>query len=375
MNPANTEVVDKLLKIVLFLCGSSMGVFYGFEGWRGSVKNISIKDSPRFKNMVWVLGAGAAAFITDFKAVDKQADRGELLLIYAIGFFAAAFVTIAGWGVVLFFKFWWLGRTRPQSVPPEPFSPIFDYFWYGFAYHHERYEAALEGERRNDFRRYRAYIQVYADQISLAIAAASHAEDQSSARREVAREILKSIRAVVIAYHEKLPNLEINTNYMKAISANQLSGADWERVRFYDKKDKGRYEYFLALSEYAVQQSIEDFILPVENRNNPESARRVLPGAPEAFLKTHYVAVPDTRKITYPAGVPKAIIAEIKSYFEAKTFRSFGSIPIIANGRRVGVVNVDSNELNVFGASDGETEEIVTLLSPFCVLLGQVVTV
>jgi len=41
--------------IIFFLLGLVIGVFYGLQGWHASVKEVHIKDSPRWKNFKWAI--------------------------------------------------------------------------------------------------------------------------------------------------------------------------------------------------------------------------------------------------------------------------------------------------------------------------------
>jgi hypothetical protein len=47
------------------LVGFSLGIFYGFDGWRGSTDEIEFKESPRVKNLIWILTAALASVIGD----------------------------------------------------------------------------------------------------------------------------------------------------------------------------------------------------------------------------------------------------------------------------------------------------------------------
>jgi hypothetical protein len=46
------------------------------------------------------------------------------------------------------------------------------------------------------------------------------------------------------------------------------------------------------------------------------------------------------------------------------------SLPVFARGKTLGVVNVEVNQTNAFGRTEGEQEAIVEQLIPFCSLLG-----
>jgi hypothetical protein len=50
------------------LVGLALGIFYGFDGWRGNTAEIEqLQDSPRVKNLIWILGAGVTAFFRRHK--------------------------------------------------------------------------------------------------------------------------------------------------------------------------------------------------------------------------------------------------------------------------------------------------------------------
>jgi hypothetical protein len=369
---------EHLLDIVFVLLGCAMGVFYGFYGWRGSVKDVDIKDSPRWKNLRWVFAVAAGTFFADLKAVVPTAEKGRLLELYAIGFFLSGFLFIFFWAVVIAINFLYMRFFDRDNLPPEPFSPVADYIFYGYSYYRARYEAAIEALRNDQFEQYKRNVQTflpsYVQQLASAIAAVEghKAASGETERAKIAKEILRSIRGVVVSYQQKTAGVEINANYMEVIPKAKFPVGDWDKVRFHFG-DKERYPHFLALQGYAEDIETEDFILPVEDKNDTKHSKLALPGAPQAFMKGGGpIFVDDTENIHYPPGLPKEVVAQMQSYFKEKAFRSFVSIAIFGGGAKLGVVNVDSNKTRIFGPSGEQQDQIKTVLAPFCILLGQV---
>ena len=367
--------------IIFFLLGLVIGVFYGLQGWHASVKEVHIKDSPRWKNFKWVIGGAAFTFFGDLRVALPNPDKGRLLLLYFLGVLIAACLIVIGTGAVIWIEFSYRRIFARESLPPAPFSPVFDYFWYGYSYYRTRYEAAIEGMRNDllkarelQMQTYKAYVQAYIEQVANSIAAVEgyKANPSTVGRDSVARQILRSIKAVVIAYQEKGTNVKVNANYMVAIPRDELNPSEWSKVRF-SFGDAKRYSHFLALRAYAEDTEVEDFLLPVEDRNDLQNAKLTLPGAPKAFVTCQNQFIGDTTEIKYPRGLPNDITAGMATYFEGKGFKSFVSLNIFqGGGRRLGVVNVDSSKPEVFGSSEDQREEIMLLLSPFCLLLGQI---
>lgn len=59
--PGNT------LEWILLFIGCAMGVFYGLDGWRGSLEAVDLQNSPRVKNFIWVVIVAFGTFIADFR--------------------------------------------------------------------------------------------------------------------------------------------------------------------------------------------------------------------------------------------------------------------------------------------------------------------
>jgi hypothetical protein len=83
------------------LVGVTIGIFYGFDGWRGNTSELDFQDSPRVKNLLYVLGAGFTAFIGDVKALDPEAKKDLVLLAYFLPCFVSGLVVVVFWGAVI----------------------------------------------------------------------------------------------------------------------------------------------------------------------------------------------------------------------------------------------------------------------------------
>src|ERR1700691_235628 len=83
------------------LAGLGLGIFYGFDGWRGSTEDLELKDSPRVKNLLWILGGAFSAIIGDVKAIDATAKKPVLLLLYFAAFLIGAVAVVAVWGIIV----------------------------------------------------------------------------------------------------------------------------------------------------------------------------------------------------------------------------------------------------------------------------------
>lgn len=392
-----------------------MGVFYGFDGWRGSLKELELKDSPRVKNFIWVATVAFGTFIADFKIVDPDVKKPRLLLFYLAGFMIVSLLVVLGWAAAIFFKFSYAKIFDPVNYPVPPFTPVWDYLRYGYGYHSQRYEEALKRSRDNDLERskqeqlrltgelgtYRDYAEkeidalrkreqellesrrhvdkflpAYFKQVPAAIAAVDHFRSRPDAATKafVTKQILQSITAVVVEYYGEVPGLRVNSNYMVAYPKTAPPRDLESRLR-YSWGDQSRYDYFLSLEEYAVDVGREDFVLPIESKGKANYMDRALPGAPLAFVSNMAVVVDDTASIEYAKGIDSGVVSEIKNYFEGKRadFKSFACLNIVGGGKQLGIVHIESNNEFVFGKSAEKQEEILSLLQPFCLLLGNII--
>lgn len=388
------------------LFGLCVGVFYGFDGWRGDTADVEFKDSPRMKNLLWVVGGGFTTLIGDVKALDATASRGLVLLAYFALWLAAAALVVIFWGIVV-----WISRLlasrRDRDYGYSAGDAVSDYYFYGYRHYqakldaarHEAAEAvaratelatqraeadraaaaAEEARQRAEAERAAAaaaeanqraeaarddqttrFHNAYVGQLALAIGAIGPVDDGN--RLAIARSILIAIAAVIKSYHR-------DDSDSKGIRANVMLKKDCnedlrKRMKFVDAAARAEVARCLELVTYDIAEDPPGIVLPVSDDPNT-----VLPGAPAALLN-RVAVIDDTLEIKYAQGVPQPIRDEIDTYFRQKTFRSFGSIQINGANGVLGVVNLEATVPSVFGQNDEERRQVVRYLLPLCAALA-----
>ncbi len=355
-----------------------MGVLFALDGWVGSTRNEELQRTARLRNFKYAIATAFLAFIADLTKLGITVAKDRLLLCYVEGFVCTSVAIISIVALGIWMRFRTVRREHPEIEVSSNFSPVLSYVIFGFSYYKTEFQKLLERISKDELAAYRNFIKgflpAYINQFCQSIAAidfylASHSE---AARAQVAKQILQSIRAVVIEYYSEKRYLRVNVNYMLAQLYETALPPVKERVRFAES-NSAVYEHLLVLKEYAEDEGREDFALAVPGRNRGATERHVAPGAPEAFFRGTTTILDDTGKIAFPKGFDRGSAEHIKQYFSTKGFKSFASINIIHGGERLGVVNVESNQPFVFGKTEENKKEVEALVKPFCLLLGFVI--
>lgn len=360
------------------IVGIILGAFYGFGGWSNVPSQVAFQNSPRVRDFRWVVGAGFASFLTDFKIFDPNLaySKPRLFSFYLFGFAIIVLAIIGIFSLVIYFKHRNLAKSMQGSS--MVFNPVQDFLVYGYNYYQKNLQAVLKcyGESRLELFQ-KKLLPEYARHIAIGITdiALGHAVSNDNAKREFTRQVLKSMCAIVIAHHPdgQSNGLMVNANYMQAIRKSTVPPDFLSRLRFHFG-DVDRYPHFLALKDYAFDtDGKESFILPVEAE---EAGGKSLPGAPEAFLRNRTVVVDNTSQIKYSPDLDAKVAANSKKYFEKKSkkFKSFASLVIAGEGGNpVGIVNIESNHESIFGRTEDDKTQVSDLLYPFCSMLALVV--
>ncbi len=359
---------------IMLVIGLAVGIFYGFDGWRGSLEKVELKDSPRFRNFRYAAAVAVTTFIADLKVLDPNIQKLRLLAFYLASFLVSAFLTVFGWALYIAVTCLFIKRADPANSALSTLKHVGNYLLYGHKHHIEKLELSLHSNKESEIRRLRRdFLPSYASQLSHSLGAIYHyrAQPAPEARKLVARNILKTICAVVQGYRGKHNDIEIDANYMVAYDKSSAPRSLPLRFAW---GEKGRYKHFLALETYADDMRTKTFALPVEDESDPQAAKRVLPGAPRAFFNDAWEIIDSTARISYPEATDKAVLKDMKDYFRQSRFKSFASLPIIGKGgKKLGIVNIDSNQEFVFGKTEDEKNEIASLVYPFCLLLGLII--
>lgn len=344
--------------ILVGALGLAMGIFYGFDGWRGDTADIAIKDSPRLKNLIYVLGGGFAAFFGDFDALDPEAKKPLVLLAYAVPCIVAGATVVVFWGIAVGIERLWASH-KGQTYDYGFARAVGDYFFYGYRH----YRSHLDQSRLAN----EACFQVlYREQLTLAIAAAGSARPDT--QTQTAQEILASIAAVIRSYHR-------DEHRSKGIRANLMllrrcDEALRRRLSFAGSSRAG-VNRCLELIVYDSHEDAPGIVLPLPDAG-VDALWGALPGAPTAFVDStrRHAIIDDTSNIEFAQRVPDDIRTEIKQFLKKSLFRSFGSIQIVGRDGALGVVTVEARICHVFGNSDEEKRRVIMNLMPFCATLA-----
>jgi hypothetical protein len=305
------------------LVGLALGIFYGFDGWRGNTAEIEqLQDSPRVKNLIWILGAGVTAFFGDIKALDPQANRALLLVAYFFPCIVAGIVVVVGWGGVIA-----IGRAF-ASFQGRDDRYIFtdalgDYFFYGYRFYRTRVQAAQEAQAAREAQTAREaqaaretqaareaeaaienenvaarFHAAYVTQLSYAITAAGSAS--AGTELPVAQEILRCISAVIRSYHrDDTDALRIRANLMLI---NECTDELRKQLLFVGE-NRAQVTRCLKLAAFDVDENQPKIVLPLAN-----GLAGTLPGAPTAVFHPDGIdVIDDTSQIDFRPSIPQKV--------------------------------------------------------------------
>lgn len=339
------------------LVGFALGIFYGFDGWRSSTEELELKDSPRVRNVLWVLGGAFSAIIGDIKAVDATAKKPVLLLIYFAAFLVGAIGVVVIWGIVVFVDAAQSSRLHRAYSTGDA---VGDYFYFGYRKYRNRKAETASKQRAN-------FVQDYLTQLTYSVAAAG-SRISSEQRTSVARNLLRTISAIVLKYRGDNSKGQIRVNLMVL---SDCSDELKQKLQFAPSPQQ--VDRCLELVAYDNDEIQRKLVLPLPKSGDVGDA---LPGAPTALLGDTPVIIDNTHNIDYPRSIAPKAKEAMQAYLASKEsrFKSFASLRVVGAGEPIAVVNIECSELHVFGADEGEKKEIVEYLFPFCSILGILLT-
>lgn len=357
------------------IVGLAFGCLYALSGFRDSGKNDSLSDNPRLKNLQWLLLAGAAAFIADWDKItaDPGEDRVRVMLVYVESAATAALVVVGAVAIGIAFQARAWNRQQPSSRL-DPWKLVIEYAHHGFgAYRRllkEAEKAAADGAGKR-VSRLHELAATNAGIIAAHIQAAQQYLGQPTlaGKGMIEKSLLDAMCNLVKAWAPDPTGLEINANYMLALPFGTTNAVQRASMRF-TWGDQNRYGHLLVLAGQTGISAPYSLTLPVEANRDSDM---LLPGAPEAFA-TRESCIVNVDSLGLRKGIPRETRTEIERYFAQQKFKSFLSIVVMREGAATGVVNIDSNKLDIVGKGTRLENHIARALQPYCTLLGLVVS-
>lgn len=354
------------------IIGLAIGFASGLDGWQGSPEGTALGKTFRVRNLFWVLGAFltlSGRFLFDPTSITS------LLLAYALSFVMGVALVVGSCTLMLATKYAYVRYRSPEKYPGESFSPVIDYLHYGYRHVKQSYDEGLkklENKTKKEAEKKRKeLLPEYGGQLSRSLAAVSNylAHPSADRQKDLIEQILRSICAVMHLYKSE-DGRGFNANCMVAFPKDSAPKKIIDKMKF-GFGDASRYPTFLWLYAYANQNGAMTFSLPIEDPIEPEVENLILPGAPQAFLHNETTVISDSSKIQIARNIPKSIKDQIKAYFKARrTFKSFACLNIVYGGKQLGLVNIESSRNNIFGLNQTDKELFESLLFPFCLLIG-----
>jgi len=185
--------------------------------------------------------------------------------------------------------------------------------------------------------------------------------------------ILKLIAAVVVLFHPEAEGLGINANLMQNEPVGSHSTGDkfGDHVYFSDpQRAASSYASVLCIKAWAdaPQVAPPNFALPVD-----KDPPRVLFGAPRTFVSGREIVIPNIHNKNEVnkelKGQPDVVRDAIHAFFARQKYKSFMSIVVKNSDETIAVLNIQADQLKVFGNGAKQTE-IKKFIDPFCTILG-----
>jgi len=197
-------------------------------------------------------------------------------------------------------------------------------------------------------------------------------------------QILKTVCALVATYYQESEREKVkekfNASLMTAVDCAAWLEPSKEKfnssVLFFDtNRSPQACAKILCLTCWAREaQSWPEFALPVDT--DPDY---LLPGAPHAYATGESQVMTDTLAVAeLEKAMPKhaePAKRQLRNYFEEheKDFRSFLSLPLCSASKTVGVLNVQSKDVDILGVDNEHREDLELCLRPFCALLAALI--
>ena len=355
------------LQIFAGLIGCLMGFLYAISGFGDSGKVDDLAKNPRVRNVLWLFGGAVGIFFADWTAMAGKPiapeDKGVLISVYSLAALGAVLLTLLGQSLLILSNAHEASR-REAALRGRGGELVHEFLVYGFrAYRSLRDK--LESAAAKQFTIPDA-LAALGTGVSVLAAATVRDREHADARSrdDLVDQALQAMESTVKLFAPGVVDLELHTNYMVRVSSDRLGGVS---MRF-APGDLTDYDSFLVLRRYRDKHA-DSLCLPISKRGQGE---RVLPGAPAAAFFSEARLI-NAAKPIYETGVPPATRTEINTFFKQAAYKSVLSVPLVREREVVGVVNIESNHVDVVGKGPDMISRIGAALAPYTVVLGELV--
>ena len=370
----------------VFIIGLMLGILFGFDGWKSSLKVKFFKDTYRVVGLQFIAVGAGISFLGDLKTLNSgvDVDRWSTLFSYAFGVIlgVGGVVVLVG-GSFLASSLWKLAYDRENHPDLPPNAGIF-YLQNGFEETRIAWAESVERKKQvaqsEMAAKLTAFHSRYVEGVGKALASTERLRGSPSEneRRNTQEWILAWIVDILSRYchlEGRGKEARFQANYMRLFNRAELPEGFEERVQF-APADISSYNRFLRLEKQTGQTIPAGFIIPVEKDRTPSAENRSLPGAPKTVLTGEVVTFADIeRDMKFGTGLKEPLKAKIKAHFENRGVKGLICLPVLASSEEnvivLGVANVECTEADVLCRLSGDRLILTDLLLPFLGLLAR----
>lgn len=364
---------DSIIPYISGAIGIAMGLLYAFSGFRDNQKSDVLQNNPRVKNFLWIVGGAVTVVFADWKILSQDeistALRGKATLSYVACATVTMVVFLSAIAVGIYFNAKSRGSNN-ESMKRSAFQLLMIFLHHGYAKYLEKYSELDRNSTPEEIHN-RENLAQYGKAVATSIAVCmrdSAAGISREHRLGTIDNLLDAIENTVLLMSGGSRDLAIKTNYMVRVARQDLQ-RERAPAPLFQFGDAARYERFLVLRRYKGSRGAQ-VCLPVEPKGGNEP---ILPGAPEAFSSGEYRII-NSKSVNIEKGFPKNIKDDLSKYFKNAPYKSVMSLPISKGRKIIGILNIESNKVDILDQSDDMVDRIARAIQPYCLLLGEVVS-
>jgi hypothetical protein len=369
-----TQLRPQMPYFLVLLIGIVIGILYLHYAWKAPEKGVKMLESPKLKNLLWVLGGAFVTFAADFKAIDPNADKAILFYVYggsALATFLLGWILCGGWIAI---KTTWIKLRSPAQYPGEPFHPVFDFLFHSYEHYQKQFKLGQEAQNKTTADRYKEwtdrFLPLYSGNLVLCLQTAQTRLTHGKVHTAEISVMLSALCAVILSIYEDKER-DIHARFLRSFPNGQTGTREFssteeealKKLRF-ARADSSKYEHFLTLEAANLDAKAEAITLPVESLGN---SNRSLPGAPMAFATGEDQLDDDIDKMKHSDGLDRETEKQVRDYFKKRGIHSLSSFVLRSpfDQRAFGVLTIESSHGHCLGETIERQKELRKLLRPF----------